>query len=463
MDDGHKPMMGILPLMLELYDRSAPELKPRQAEFVGQIAAALGDDTEVASADVCNTRQQVEAAVRDFEARDCDGIIVIHLSYAPSLISASALTRCSLPLLLLNTTPAASMGADLVREDIMRNHGIHGVQDLANILLRAGKAYHIVSGHMSDPSVAEDTLRWCRAAMTAGFLRRVRVGRIGDPFEGMGDFSVDLTALQTVVGPQVVLVPPREVAELAQEVPAEQVEAEVEADRERFAPVPGLDAKLHATSVRAGLGLAAAVEKHELDAISMHFMAFNDVPAIGAVPFLGISKLQAQGIGYAGEGDVACASLVAAMARCFGQAGFTEMFCPDWEGNHVFMAHMGECNPNLAAERPVLKSAPFPYGELQEPVVAVGGMAPGPATLANLVCIGEGDFRLTVAEVEVADFPVLDITMSHFKIRPGMPLGDFLTLYSEAGGSHHLAIVPGHVAEDVMTLAELSGLECAVI
>ena len=463
MESQHRPKGGLLPLMLELYDRSAPDLKPQQAQFAQQVADMLSHEAEIAVADVCNTRQQVEAAVHDFEAKDCDAIMVLHLSYAPSLISASALTRTSLPLLLLNTTPAARMGADLTRPDIMANHGIHGAQDLANILLRTGKMYHIVSGHCSDPDVIDRAVRWCRAAMTARFWRRMRVGRIGDPFEGMGDFSVDLTELQTVIGPQVILVPPQEVAELAQQVPAEQVEAEVKADLERFAPVRDLDPEAHAVSARAGLGLRAAVQKHGLDAISMHFMAFNNVPAIGAVPFLGISKLQAEGVGYAGEGDVVCASLVAAMARRFGQAGFTEMFCPDWSGNEVLMAHMGECNPELAAEKPVLKTAPFPYGELGEPVVAVGGMAPGAATLVNLVGIGEGEFRLTVAEVEVTEFPLLDLTMPHFKIRPAVPLGDFLTRYSEAGGSHHLAIVRGHVAEDVIALAELVGLGCVVI
>ena len=463
MDSRHRPTIGLLPLMLELYDRSAPDLKPRQAEFARQIADVLGSDIDVTVHDVCNTRGQVGAAVAKSEAEQCDGIVVLHLSYAPSLISASALTRTDLPLLLLNTTPAARLGHDLVRADIMENHGIHGVQDLANILLRAGKKYHIVAGHMSDPSVPDRAVRWCRAAMAARGWRRMRVGRIGDPFEGMGDFSVDLTTLQSVVGPQVFLVSPDEVAELAQAIPADQVLAEVAEDRERFAPSPDFDPDLHALSVRAGLGLAAAVEQYELDAVSMHFMAFNNTPAIGAVPFLGVSKLQAQGIGYAGEGDVTCAALVAAMSRCFGEAGFTEMFCPDWEGNQVLMAHMGECNPNLAAEKPILRVAPFPYGDLSEPVVAVGGMAPGPATLVNLVCIGGDRFRLTSAEIEVTDFPVLDITMPHFKIQPAAPLGEFLACYSEAGGSHHLAIVPGHVAEDVATIAALACLDFVTI
>ncbi len=463
MERRRTPKIGLLPLMLELYDRSNPELKPRQAQFAQQIANILSRDIKVTAAPVCNARQQVEAAVKEFEARDCEGIIVVHLSYAPSLISASALSPSPLPLLLLNTTPAPKMDADLTPEDIMQNHGIHGVQDLANVLLRAGKTYHIISGHISTPGMVAKVLGWCHAALVVRFWRQMRVGLIGQPFEGMGDFSVDLTALQEVVGPQVVRISPREVAELAEQVSSEQVQAEVEADRQQFAPVADLDPELHAISVRAGLGLLRAVQEYDLDALAMHFMAFNDVPEIGTVPFLGISKLQAMGIGYAGEGDVACASLVAAMAQYFGKAGFTEMFCPDWQGNQILMAHMGECNPVLAEEKPILKSVPFPYGELTEPVIAVAGMAPGPATLVNLVCVEQGTFRLTAVEVAVSDFPVLELAMPHFKIQLPLPLGEFLTKYSEAGGSHHLAIIPGHLAEEVRILAELVGLEYKLI
>ena len=461
--DQRRPKIGLLPLMLELYDESAPELKPRQAQFARQIADVLSSDVEISAVPICNTRPQVDAAIADFEGEGCEGIIVVHLSYAPSLISASALTRTSLPVLLFNTTPAPKMDIDLTPEDIMENHGIHGVQDLANILLRAGKTYHIISGYLSDRCVTERVLSWCRAALTARFWREMRVGLIGSPFEGMGDFSVDLTSLQAVVGPQVVRISPREVAELAKQVSPEQVQAEVEADRQQFAPVADLDPELHAISVRAGLGLFRAVHKHDLDALAMHFMAFNDLPEIGAVPFLGISKLQAMGIGYAGEGDVACASLVTAMARYFGKAGFTEMFCPDWEGNQILMAHMGECNPILAGEKPILKSVPFPYGELSEPVIAVAGMAPGPATLVNLVCVEQGTFRLTAVEVAVSDFPVLDLAMPHFKIQLPLPLGEFLTKYSEEGGIHHLSIVPDHLTEEVRILSELVGLEYKLI
>lgn len=458
------PKVGLLPLMLELYDAAVPELKPLQASFAQKVAEAFKGKLELALAPVCNTREQVDAAVAGFEAAGTEALMVLHLSYAPSLISASALTRTRLPLLLLNTTPDSYLDETLTGQHILENHGIHGAQDLANILLRAGKRYQIISGALDDPALVEGAIAWARVAAAAQQLKRLRVGLLGNPFEGMGDFSIGFTELQLVAGPQVVNLDPREVARFAQEVSEAEVETERQADLARFTAPADLDATLHTASVRAGLGLKQAIKAYDLDAFAMHFMAFNDVPDMPTVPFLGVSKLQAEGLGYAGEGDVACASLVATVMRAFGGAMFTEMFCPDWQGDTLLMAHMGECNPALAGKRARLQAVPFKFGDLADPVIVMGGFQTGPATLANLVAVGKGSFRLTIAEVDIPEFPVLEsMTMPHFKLKPRIPVGEFLTAYSQAGGSHHSALIPGERACALGDLADLAGFDKVVI
>ena len=134
------PKVGLLPLMLELYDAAVPELKPLQASFAQKVTEAFQGKLELALAPVCNTREQVEAVVAGFEAAGTEALMVLHLSYAPSLISASALTRTRLPLLLLNTTPDSYLDETLTGQHILENHGIHGAQDLANIL-QIGRAH----------------------------------------------------------------------------------------------------------------------------------------------------------------------------------------------------------------------------------------------------------------------------------------------------------------------------------
>jgi L-arabinose isomerase len=53
----------------------------------------------------------------------------------------------------------------------------------------------------------------------------------------------------------------------------------------------------------------------------------------------------------------------------FPETTFTEMFCPDWKGNKIFLSHMGEINTDLCAEKAILQEKPFPYTDADNPVV----------------------------------------------------------------------------------------------
>src|SRR5690606_33566174 len=103
---------------------------------------------------------------------------------------------------------------------------------------------------------------------------------------------------------------------------------------------------VHRRSVRSGLALRKCLADGNYTAFSMNFLEFQSADGpMDTVPFLEISKAMARGYGYAGEGDVLTASLMGALNKAFGKTTFTEIFCPDWEGDALFLSHMGEVNP----------------------------------------------------------------------------------------------------------------------
>ena len=71
------------------------------------------------------------------------------------------------------------------------NQGIHGAQDTANALVRAGIDFDVITGDWQSPEFVERVDRWARAAHTVSALRRLRVGVFGYPMNGMGDARVD--------------------------------------------------------------------------------------------------------------------------------------------------------------------------------------------------------------------------------------------------------------------------------
>jgi L-arabinose isomerase len=232
------------------------------------------------------------------------------------------------------------------------------------------------------------------------------------------------------------------------EVDDDAVATEVATDRRCFRV--DCDEKVHARSARIGLALRKVLDRGGFGAFSLSFLAFQESAGpVNSVPFLECCKAMARGIGYAGEGDVLTAALVGALLQGFGATTFTEMFCPDWAGQSLFLSHMGEINPAVATAPALLYEKEYPFSPALNPAALAGAPRPGPATLVNLAPGPDESFRLILAPVEVltdGTHPALDRWVRGW-IRPAVPLAQFLEEFSHLGGTHHSALVLGdHVA-----------------
>jgi L-arabinose isomerase len=467
MSDGlRKPHVALLPLYLELYDRTLPHLLQRQEGFLGSVSALLrSPGIEVTVLPVCRTRMQVAEAVSSAEKQGADGIVTLHLAYSPSLEAAESLVGTSLPVLMLDTTPASSLGPGFNTDAVLENHGIHGVQDLASVLRRRGRAYSVIAGATNDPGLPTRVMSWARAARARCWLQGLRVAQIGGSFMGMGDFEVTEQRLRKTLGPTVVEIELSALAELSRKVTEEEIAGEKARDREAF-DCSACEGGCWDRSNRIGLGLRRALVEAGTHAFSMNFASFDRSIGLFTVPFLEASKAMARGLGYAGEGDVLTASLVGVLNSCYGPTTFTEMFCPDWAGGRVFMSHMGECNPALAEDRPRLVEKPYAFGPAENPAVLMFPLRPGPAALVN-AAPSEGDsLTIIAADVRVCDAelePGLP-DMPHFWIEPPSgAVAQFLERYSEAGGTHHLALTPGLACGELKPLADMLGCEFVLV
>ena len=165
-----KAKVGLLGLMLDLYDLW-PELKVAEAGFAQELVETMSPFAEVDFPGVCTTREQVDAAVKGFEAGGKDLLMVVLLTYAPSHIALPALKHTSLPVLIFNTQQLYQLDAATTSDATTRNHGMHGVQDLTNVLLRSGVSFELVTGHYLDPATQAEIRAWCDAARAVKFLR----------------------------------------------------------------------------------------------------------------------------------------------------------------------------------------------------------------------------------------------------------------------------------------------------
>lgn len=461
-----KPLtVGLLPLYLKLYDDTMPEYHPAMERFRDTIAGELRQrGLRVAVAPVCRLAPEVELAVHDLAAAGVDALVTLHLAYSPSEESAPILARSPLPLIVLDTTPALDFGPQQDGAEIMYNHGIHGVQDLCNLLLRHGKPFWIEAGHWQASDVLDRVARRAQSAGLASAMRSARVGRIGQPFKGMADFAVPAEVMRATLGLQVVPCEPADLAALAAGVSDAAVEADIAADRAAF-DGDGAGLEAHQRTARLGLAVRQWVERDRLTAFTVNFMDVGRSAGVRAMPFLEAGKAMARGTGYAGEGDTLTAGLVGALASILGDTSFVEMFCPDWAGGRILLSHMGEMNLSLAAGRPELVEKSFAFIDVDSFVLAYARFRPGPAVLVNLAPGPRDTYSLIAAPVAVEDVPGGDRLAGSIRgwIRPGLPVADFLERYSRAGGTHHCALVYGDALGPIAGFAELMNWRLVVL
>ena len=133
-----QPRIGLLGIMQELYDDMIPGITERQAQYARAVAERLGGVAEVRFTRPARNRADVESIARELVDADVDGIAIVMLTYGPAMRTVRALLQTPVPLLLANIQPERAVTASWDMADLTYNQGIHGAQDQANALVRAG-------------------------------------------------------------------------------------------------------------------------------------------------------------------------------------------------------------------------------------------------------------------------------------------------------------------------------------
>lgn len=460
------PRVGMLGVMQDLYDVMLPGITARQGAFGEDVATALADVADVDAGAPVKDRDAIEARVRELEQRGVDGLLVVMLTYGPAMRVARALARTPLPVCLANIQPVPDVTSAWDMGDLTYNQGIHGAQDTANAMVRAGRPFTVVTDDWRSDAFRAAIGAWARAAAAVSRWRELRIAVIGYAMNGMGDIRVDEHALLRSLGPQVDALAPGALHRATGAVEEDEVAALLAAEDAQFEVDPRLPPAEREEHARMQLGLERVLRAGGYGAYSTHFGAIAEDGRFGRLPLAAASSLMAMGYGYGAEGDALTAALMCAARTLLGETQFTEMYAMDFATDSILMSHMGEGNWRLARpDRPVrLIKRPLGIGGLGDPPTFLFQYAPGPATLATLVSLGGERFRLLVVEGEVldtAELPHLEMPYGHF--RPDSGVRDCMDAWLRLGGPHHQVLNPGRQAHAWQLFSELAGLELAVI
>ncbi|HEY5189394.1 MAG TPA: hypothetical protein VII87_10190, partial [Solirubrobacteraceae bacterium] len=367
------PRIGLLGIMQELYDEMIPGITEHQAAYAAEVAEQLSGVADVSFTRPARNQADIEERAAELVAGGVDGIMIVMLTYGPAMRSVRALQAVPVPLLLANIQPERTITASWTMDDLTYNQGIHGAQDQANALLRAGVPCSIITADWRSEDFTEAFADWATAARAITRLRSSRVALLGYPMNGMGDILYDPPAMLRRIGPTIVAEDLGALHRRLASVTDAAVDALLAEHAERFAIDPALPRERHAYAAQLEIAIRQMLEQGDYAGWSFHFDAIGGDGRFAQLPLLAASNLMADGYGYAAEGDTNAASLMCAAQTMIGDAHFSEMYAMDWELDSVLISHMGEGNWKIARpDRPVkLIDRPLGIGGLENPPTPV--------------------------------------------------------------------------------------------
>ena len=460
-----KPRIGILGIMQELYDAFIPGITERQESYARDVAAQLADVADCHFPRAARNRADIEAVMDEFNAGNYDGVLMMNLCYGPGLNLYNALRDNRLPLMIANIQPVPTVTDDWDMNDLTYNQGVHGAQDTANAVMRAGIQCPIISEDWRSEAFKTFVRDWAAAARTVRELRRTKIAAIGQ-MTGMGDILSDHALVMSKLGPQIDQVNTGLIYAEFEKATDEEVQAVMDENRANFEIDANLKDEDHAYAARFQVAISKILTGGGYSGFSFYFNAPAEDGRFRQLPLMASSNLLAKGYGYAAEGDTTCCTLVTAGHLLEENSQFTEMYAMDFERNSALMSHMGEGNWKIARpDRPIrLVDRPLGIGGLDNPPTIVFMGQPGPATLTDLVATNDGNFRLIVSRGDILDTPEMpNVEMPYYHFRPESGVRACLDAWLANGGSHHQCLHLGDLSRRWQMLARMLDIECVTV
>lgn len=456
-----KPKLGVLGLILGAYEPIFPGITERQEKYLRETLESVSDKADFVFDRAARGRLEIEEQFRRFNSSDLDGVVIFLLSYSEGQYLVHAAQNCNLPLALALVQPDETVGEDFEEIDLTVNQGIHGSQDNANCLMRAGIKCSYFAGSRTDGSFAEFIDDFGHAAQTAQKLKKMRIGVIGK-LPGMGDVITDDMAFYRVIGPEFTYDSIGTVQGFCEAVTKQEIDREIERDRERFEIDEKLSYESHFEAARMYLGIKKYLKVNRYDGYTLHFDELGADGRFCQLPFLAASNLMAEGYGYAAEGDAVTAALMSAAFTLCQNANFSEMYMMDLKRDAILFCHAGEGNWATAREdkKPRLIDRYFGEGGLENPPTPIFTPKTGKATAAALVHVNGDKFKLVCSHGEILDKDDLKkCDMPYFFFRPQSGTAQCVTGWLAAGGGHHEVIMLGDYSKRLKLLCDILAVE----
>jgi L-arabinose isomerase len=471
-----RPRIGVFGIGLAAYWPQFEGLRERLEGYQAGLERKLGElGADVVSAGLVDTPEGAREAGALLAAARVELVMLYTATYATSSQVLPAVQATKAPVVILNLQPTRSLDYEgMTTGEWLANCSACCVPELAGAFTRARVPYRTVTGTLLDGDPAWDAIRdWVGAAGAVQSLRAARFGFLGHNYPGMLDMYSDFTQLHAQAGLHIEVLEIDDLVERVEAADAAAIDRKSAEIRELFSFAdPGVDPiadeitpERFEWSARVAVGLDRLVEDFALDGLTYYYRGVggNLNERVGAGLIVGNSLLTARGIPTSGEGDLKTNVAMFLLDRLGAGGSYTEFYALDFDEEFVLMGHDGPGHVTISDEQPVLRALKLYHGKAGAGLSVEFKVRLGPVTILGVSQTVDGRLKLLAAEGESIPGPTFRIGNTNSRIRFAKGPAQFIDAWCAEGPTHHVALGVGRQLARIRKVADLLGLELAVV
>ncbi|HEY8775927.1 MAG TPA: L-fucose/L-arabinose isomerase family protein [Gaiellaceae bacterium] len=476
MTPGTPPRVGIFGIGLAAYWPQFDGLRKRLEGYQQEIEARLEEmGAEVVSAGLVDTAQAARQAGAMLATAHLDLVMLFTATYATSSQVLPVVQAVDAPVVVLNLQPTRTLDYEaMTTGEWLANCSACCVPEIAGALTRARIPYRTVTGTLLDGDPAWEVLReWLDATHAVHSLRTARIGFLGHTYPGMLDLYSDFTQVHAQTGAHVEVLEIDDLVKRVESADAATIERKGEEIRQTFDLADaGIDPiaaeitpEIFEWSARVAVGLDRLVEDFELDGLTYFYRGVdgNIAERVTAGLIVGNSLLTARGVPASGEGDLKTNLAMLLLDRLGAGGSYTEFYALDFDEEFILMGHDGPGHLAIAEGRPVARALKLYHGKAGAGLSIEMKVRLGPVTILGVAQTADGRLKLIAAEGESIAGPTFKIGNTNSRIRFTSGPTAFFDAWCAQGPTHHVALGVGRQLSRVRKIADLLGLELAVV
>ena len=440
------------------------------------VQRVRSQDVQVTNFGLIDNAQGAYALLPKLKAANLDLIFCDMVTYATSSTFGVLVRQLDVPIVLVALQPRKAL--DYTRASThmqLANDDFCSVPEFAGVAIRMGKRPPpVILGTLYDDPQAEAELAgWCNIAKVLHDLRGARIGHFGHVLESMLDMHSDPTAFTAAFGCHVVQTEADDLLRLHRTVQAAEIESKKRQILSVFdTPDPKSDPitrKLTADDLQiaahAAVTLDKFVDEKQLDGLAYYYEGEpqSELRRVVSNLIVGNSLLTGAGFPMCGESDLKTCVAMLILDRLDIGGSFAEFHPIDFQEGFVLVGHDGPHHINIAEGRPVLRSLLKYHGKPGSGAGVEFKIKEGPITMLSIGITAQGKFKFVIAEGESVRGPIPPTGNTNTRGFFQPDVRTFLTRWVAEGPTHHFALGVGRHARTVKRLADVLGIESAIV